>query len=157
MTTDATSTEVTERTDAVHRLEDEFSSLVTRFRVVIARNAELLSAGLQPGSYKVFTTIASRGGADDAGVTLSALADLLHLDKGHLSRAIRDLEERGLVFRTPDPDDGRASRLHAAPDAQRRLAEVRSQTRALADVTERWPIEDVRELTRLLRALHRDD
>jgi DNA-binding MarR family transcriptional regulator len=41
---------------------------------------------------------------------LSALAQALRLDASTVSRHARQLEDRGLLERTEDPDDGRASR-----------------------------------------------
>ncbi len=42
---------------------------------------------------------------------LSALAQVLGLDASTVSRHARQLEDRGLLERTEDPDDGRASRV----------------------------------------------
>ena len=42
---------------------------------------------------------------------LSALASVLGLDASTVSRHVRQLEDRGLLERTEDPDDGRASRV----------------------------------------------
>jgi DNA-binding MarR family transcriptional regulator len=42
---------------------------------------------------------------------LSALAQSLGLDASTVSRQARQLEDRGLLERTGDPDDGRASRV----------------------------------------------
>ena len=42
---------------------------------------------------------------------LSALAHVLGLDASTVSRHARQLEDRGLLERTEDPDDGRASRV----------------------------------------------
>jgi DNA-binding MarR family transcriptional regulator len=42
---------------------------------------------------------------------LSAVAQVLGLDASTVSRHARQLEDRGLLERTDDPDDGRASRV----------------------------------------------
>jgi len=42
---------------------------------------------------------------------LSALAAVLGLDASTVSRHAKQLEDRGLLERSPDPDDGRASRV----------------------------------------------
>lgn len=42
---------------------------------------------------------------------LSGVAQLLGLDASTVSRHVRHLEDRGLLERTEDPDDGRASRV----------------------------------------------
>lgn len=141
------------RTDAVRALEAEFGELVTRFRRVLAENAERLSPGMLPGAYKVFTTIVRRESA-----TQAALAEHLLVDKGQLSRTVRELEQRGLVQRTPDPADGRSSLLSPTDEGLRRLHAARAPhedvlLHTLAD----WPLDDIRELTRLLRALSKAD
>lgn len=137
------------RAEAVRALEAEFGELITHVRRLITENANRVSPGLNPGAYKIFTTIARRG-----PVTLSALAECLQLDKGQLSRAVRELEKRGLVRRDPDPDDGRSALLTATDEGRERLAAARgardSSTHAgLQD----WDIADIHELTRLIRAL----
>jgi DNA-binding MarR family transcriptional regulator len=137
------------RTEAVRALEAEFGELITRFRRVIAENAHRVSPGMLPGAYKVFTTIVRR-----ESITLSALAESLMADKGQISRTVRELEQLGLIERTPDPDDGRSSLLSPTPTGLERLAQARApQERTLVDALEDWPIDDIRNLSRLLHAL----
>ncbi|APF35704.1 transcriptional regulator [Microbacterium arborescens] len=123
--------------------------MFTHVRRLFAENADRLSPGMLPGAYKVFTTIARRG-----EITLSALAETLHSDKGQISRTVRELEELQLVQRTPDPADGRSSLLSATPDGIRRLDAVRApRENSLLNALESWHVDDIRELTRLLHAL----
>ncbi|MGL4257622.1 MAG: MarR family winged helix-turn-helix transcriptional regulator [Microbacterium sp.] len=137
------------RTEAVRGLEAEFGELINRFRRVIAENAHRVSPGMLPGAYKVFTTIVRR-----ESITLSALAETLAADKGQVSRAVRELEHLGLIERTPDPDDGRSALLSPTPAGLERLAAARApQERTLVDALEEWPIDDIRNLSRLLHAL----
>ncbi len=137
------------RTEAVRALEAEFGELINRFRRVIAENAHRVSPGMLPGAYKVFTTIVRR-----ESITLSALAESLMADKGQISRTVRELEQLGLIERTPDPDDGRSSLLSPTPAGLERLAQARApQERTLVDALEDWPIDDIRNLSRLLHAL----
>lgn len=137
------------RTDAVRALESEFSELITRMRRVIADNANRVSPGMLPGAYKVFTTIVRR-----ESVTLSALAETLVADKGQISRTVRELEDLGLVERTPDPTDGRSSLLSPTPLGLERLALARApQEGLLMETLQSWPLEQIRDLTRLLHAL----
>lgn len=146
MTTDSTREA---RTEAVRALEGEFSELINRFRRIITENANRVSPGMLPGAYKVFTTIARR-----ESVTQSALAEVLMLDKGQLSRAVRELEQLGLVERTPDPSDGRSSLLSPTAFGLERLIEARlPQENALIEGLSDWPIEDIHNLSRLLHAL----
>lgn len=137
------------RTEVVRALEAEFSALITRMRRILTENANRVSPGMNPGIYKIFTTIARR-----VQISQSALADCLDLDKGQLSRAVRELEQLGLVQRDPDPDDRRASLLSATALGTQRLAEARApQEDTLFAALEGWPLDDIRNLTRLLHAL----
>jgi len=137
------------RTDAVRALEAEFGELVGQFRRIITENANRISPGMLPGAYKVFTTIVRRG-----SVTQSALAEHLLVDKGQLSRTVRELEQLGLVQRTPDPSDGRASLLSPTEEGLARLETARApQENALASSLEEWSVDEIHSLTRLLHAL----
>lgn len=137
------------RTDAVRALEAEFSELITQFRRIITENANRVSPGMLPGAYKVFTTIARR-----ESVTQAALAEHLLVDKGQLSRTVRELETLGLIERTPDPADGRSSLLSPTALGLERLAQARlPQENALFTALETWELDDIQSLTRLLHAL----
>lgn len=137
------------RTDAVRALEAEFGELISRMRRVLADNAQRVSPGMLPGAYKVFTTIVRR-----ESVTLSNLADSLMADKGQISRTVRELEELGLITRTPDPADGRSSLLSPTAEGLERLAIARApQESVLLDTLEDWSVDEIRDLTRLLHAL----
>jgi DNA-binding MarR family transcriptional regulator len=57
------------------------------------------------------------------GVRLSELASLIALDASTASRLVRTLETDGLVVRTPDPADRRASRLELTDAGRARLEE----------------------------------
>lgn len=145
MTTD----ELRARTEAVRALESEFGELINRMRRLLTENAQRVSPGMLPGAYKTFTTIVRRG-----PVSQSVLADLLMVDKGQLSRAVRELEQLGLIRRDPDPEDGRASILSPTPLGLERLEAARApQENTLVHALEAWPIDDIHNLTRLLHAL----
>lgn len=138
-----------ERLRAAATLEAEFGSLFGRFRRVVADNAQRLSPGMLPGSYKVFTTIAKL-----APVSSSMLAEQLQADKGQISRTVRELEGLGLVERAPDPHDGRSSLLTATAEGLARLAAARRPNEGLmAQALSEWSVADIDHLTRLLRAL----
>ena len=137
------------RTEAVRALEAEFGDLINRIRKILADNADRLSPGMLPGAYKVFTTIVRR-----ESVTLSALAEALIADKGQISRTVRDLEELGLVTRTPDPSDGRSSLISPTPEGLARLEVARGpQEHTLLERLDAWSIDEIHSLTRLLHAL----
>ena len=137
------------RTAAMRELESEFGELITRFQRVISEIANRVSPGLLPGAYKVFTTIVRR-----ERVSQSTLAEHLVVDKGQLSRAVRELEQLGLIQRESDPDDGRASILSPTAHGLDRLAQARApQEDTLAEALAGWPVDDIQNLTRLLHAL----
>lgn len=46
------------------------------------------------------------------GRTQTELADVDLQDRANLTRMIRELEQRGLIARRPDPDDARRKRVH---------------------------------------------
>jgi len=141
--------ELEARTDAVRALEGEFGELINRMRRLLTENAGRVSPGMLPGAYKVFTTIVRRG-----RVSQSALADVLIVDKGQLSRTVRELEQLGLIQRQPDPEDGRASILSPTPLGLERLAAARApQEDTLVNALADWPVDDIHNLTRLLHAL----
>lgn len=76
---------------------------------------------------------------DAGGLRLSELAERLGTDVSTVSRQVAALERAGLVERTPDPHDRRATRLaptEAGVDAYLRLRAARR--RALAAVLEHW-------------------
>lgn len=141
--------ELQARTDAVRALEAEFGELITRMRRILSENAQRVSPGMLAGAYKVFTTIVRR-----ERISQSALADHLVLDKGQLSRTVRELEHLGLIRRDPDPDDGRASILSPTALGLERLAAARApQESTLIHALAEWPLDEIRTLTRLLHAL----
>jgi len=134
---------------AVQALEAEFGELIARFRRLITEAAHRVSPGMLPGAYKVFTTIVRR-----EHTTMSALADVLMMDKGQLSRTVRELEQLGLVTRVPDPKDGRSSILSPTPEGLARLEAARvPQEDGLGHALAEWHVDDIRELTRLMHAL----
>ena len=47
------------------------------------------------------------------------------MDKGQLSRTVRELEHLGLVQRAADPEDGRSSLLSPTAEGLERLADAR--------------------------------
>lgn len=85
---------------------------------------------------------------------LSALAGLLERDASTISRQVRQLEDRGLLERTGDPDDGRASRIGLTPEGRTRLAAGAERRRAFVGrLLEDWPPEDRERLRLLLNRL----
>ncbi|GGM57557.1 MarR family winged helix-turn-helix transcriptional regulator [Microbacterium saperdae] len=146
---DHTSESPEARAAAVRALEAEFGELITHFRRLILENANRVSPGMLPGAYKALTTIARC-----EQVTASALAERMLMDKGQVSRTVRELEELTLIERSPDPSDGRSSLLRLTPLGTERLAAARApQEGMLMSTLHDWDLTDIGNLTRLLHAL----
>jgi DNA-binding MarR family transcriptional regulator len=81
---------------------------------------------------------------------LSDLAQRIHLDASTVSRHARHLEERGLLTRTEDPDDRRASRVAITDLGSKVLTGCFDQRKhRLARALTSWSVEDRQTLQRL--------
>jgi DNA-binding MarR family transcriptional regulator len=116
------------RPESMRHLEREVGVLVRRIKRVIGERARAVHEDLQPASYLMLSWL-----ADEGPVRASAMVELFHIDKGAISRQLQHLDELGLVVRTPDPADGRASLVAASDDARRRLADVAEHRRKWLD------------------------
>jgi DNA-binding MarR family transcriptional regulator len=88
---------------------------------------------------------------------LSSLAAHLDVDASTVSRQVRQLEDRGLVERAGDPDDGRASRIALSDEGRVRLERGGRRRRAfVAQLLEEWPAQDREQLRLLLNRLLED-
>jgi DNA-binding MarR family transcriptional regulator len=111
-----------------------------------------------PGEELEFSSIALlKALAHQGALRLTDLAGVLDLDASTVSRHVRTLEERGLVARTTDPDDGRASLLAVTDEGRERLHAGGARRRALvAEMLQDWSPEDRETLRRLLTRLADD-
>lgn len=88
---------------------------------------------------------------------LTTLAAGLELDASTVSRQVRHLEDRGLVERTSDPDDRRASRIALSEAGRARLHEGAQRRRAIvAELLDSWSAADREHLRILLGRLAAD-
>ena len=116
------------RAETVRLLEHEMGVLIRRVRRVIGERARAVHPDLQPMSYLLLARLAEAG-----PMRSSALAETFGIDKGAISRQVGHLADLGLLQKSADPSDGRATLLAASPDAVLRLEEVRRARRALLD------------------------
>lgn len=103
------------------------SELVIRLRAVIPRLARMLndtSTGedLTPTQYSVLALVRNKG-----PLGLAELTELEGLNPTMLSRVVKALDERGLVRRSPDPDDLRAARVAVTKAGEAVHDRVRAQ------------------------------
>ncbi|HSE71858.1 MAG TPA: MarR family transcriptional regulator [Nocardioidaceae bacterium] len=88
---------------------------------------------------------------------LSVLAAQLELDASTVSRHARHLEDRGLLERAGDPDDGRASRVALTASGRECLEKGAARRRAMIGrVLDGWSAEDREQLRVLLSRLYLD-
>jgi DNA-binding MarR family transcriptional regulator len=116
------------RTDILDHLEQEVGVLIRRIRRVIHARSRAVHPDLQAASYLLLSYLAVRG-----PMRASAVAEQFGIDKGAISRQVQHLCELGLLDRTPDPADGRATLVSASADALTRLAEVNRDRRKYLD------------------------
>jgi DNA-binding MarR family transcriptional regulator len=119
---------MTSRADSLRHLEREVGMLIRRIRRVIGERARAVHEELQPASYLMLSWL-----ADEGPMRASSMVDHFNIDKGAVSRQLQHLVELGLVERTPDPADGRATLVAASDDALRRLADVSAHRRKWLD------------------------
>ncbi|HYH35231.1 MAG TPA: MarR family transcriptional regulator [Nocardioides sp.] len=119
-----------ERAESLRAIEREVGVLIRRVRRVIRVVALEVHPELQPATYLMLAYLY------DAGTVRSTtVVDALGIDKGAVSRQIQHLVDLGLVDRTPDPSDGRATLLAISAAGLDRLESVRGP---------RWEAFDVR-------------
>lgn len=125
------------------------TDLAARLRLAIARTARRLrqEAGedLSPSQTTALATIDRHG-----PLTPSELAARERIQRPTVTRVIARLEERGLVQRTRDPQDGRSSLVALAPAGRELLA--RGRTRKDAYLARRLRELDAEERAALERA-----
>ena len=110
----------TGRRQSLRAIEQEVGVLIRRVRRVIGERARAVHPDLQSASYLLLAHVAEAG-----PVRASALVEDLGLDKGAVSRQAQQLVDLGLLTRTRDPADGRATLLAVSADGRTRLDRVR--------------------------------
>jgi DNA-binding MarR family transcriptional regulator len=125
------------------------ADLAVRLRLAIARTARRLrqEAGeeLSPSQTTALATIDRHG-----PLTPSELAVRERIQRPTVTRIVARLEERGLVQRTRDPQDGRSSLVALTPEGRELLA--RGRTRKDAYLARRLRELDAEERATLQRA-----
>ncbi|MEV0079282.1 MarR family transcriptional regulator [Nocardia neocaledoniensis] len=95
-------------------------------------------SGIDPAGFVVLFRLVC-----DGPMRSGALAEAVHSDASTVSRQVAQLVERGLVRRTADPDDGRATVLEATDAGHETADRIRARRRdSIAVVTEDWSSED---------------
>ena len=136
----------TDLTEPLRQLEQEVGVMVRRVRRVIGERARSVHPDLQPVSYLMLGYLRHHG-----PVRASALCAAFAMDKGSVSRQVQHLMDLGLVDRTPDPEDGRATLLSISEDGLRRSVDVADHRRKLlAERLGDWTAADLEQFVGLL-------
>lgn len=132
-------------------LGDAFGAVARRLRT--ASMASLSAWDVTPAQMRTIRMLASR----DDGMRSSELAHHLHIAPRSATEVIDALEAKGLVGRTPDPTDRRATLVSLTPRAIELMDDVRRarglESEALFD---RLSKNDRTHLSRILRRLQSD-
>lgn len=138
------------RSEALRQLEDEVTVMFRRIKRLMLERAHAVHPELSGLGLPMLLRIAA------GPVRSSALAEEFQMDKGSVSRQIQQLEDLGLVQRTPDPADGRATLLSATADASRRLDDIEQARReGVEDRLVDWSAADLAALAEQLKRYNR--
>jgi DNA-binding MarR family transcriptional regulator len=135
-------------------LEEDDETLAEAFWSVARRlrhttHATVAPFGITPGQARAVGVLGRHG-----GMRLSDLAEHLRIAPRSTTEVIDALEELGLVLRSPDPADRRATLVALTAEGERLGAAVRSARRAEAEAFfGRLSDADRDALTRILRSL----
>ena len=109
------------------------------------------------GTLSVLALIDAMGAEPAPGCHVKDLATRSSLDPSTVSRAVASVVRAGLVERTADPYDGRASVLGLTAAGRRALGDALAWSDArLADALKEWSPEDITVFTALLQRFSSD-
>jgi DNA-binding MarR family transcriptional regulator len=134
-------------------LGDAFGAVARRLRV--ASMAALAQYDVTPSQVRAIRVLATQDtGPGNRGVRSKELAEHLRIAPRSATEVVDALEEKGLVTRSPDPGDRRAT-LVSLTDRGSALAEEVRRTRGVASeqLLERLTQTDREDLARILRKL----
>jgi DNA-binding MarR family transcriptional regulator len=138
---------VNDRDDSLRAVDSEVAHLVRRVKRMIAERAAEVHPELQGMSYLLLGWLGQNG-----PTRASCAVEAFKIDKGALSRHLQHMEELGLVVRTPDPDDGRASLVQLTDEGFARLNEVAAAHRKIAqDRLGDWSVAEIDALAGQLK------
>jgi DNA-binding MarR family transcriptional regulator len=128
-------------------------SLPARLAIIVGRfNRRLaLAPGLSHGLLTALASVAKQG-----PLRLAELAQLEGISPPGATRVVAELESRGLVARSIDPDDGRAFRIQVTPAGNEAIAVARAaRAQIAADLLECLDSNQIASIEAALPALER--
>jgi DNA-binding MarR family transcriptional regulator len=146
-------------TTTTQQEENRLTESAVRLRMAIVRTARRLrqEAAGAGGTELSPTAAAALATVDRHGpLSPSELAEVERIKRPTATRTLRQLEEAGLVDRTPDPADGRSALVSVNAAGRERLRRLRGRKNAyLARRMRDLPAEDVEALERAAGILER--
>ncbi|KID29285.1 MarR family winged helix-turn-helix transcriptional regulator [Prauserella rugosa] len=135
-------------------LADELGTQLVRFFRAMAKTKSYMSKigpdGIERAAYAILFYLVNNGPQ-----RTSALADAMHSDISTVSRQSTMLVQHGLVERTADPEDGRATLLAPTAEGQRVFEENRKlRAKSIASMLQEWERDDRVAVTHLLGRLN---
>jgi len=117
--------------------------------VIAPMRPKLRELDITEPQWRVMRVLQDRGATD-----ATCLSDVGLLHGPSVTRILKDLEERRLVVREPDPNDGRRTLVALTPDG-RELVKIisRDVLRVMREYSERFGNDRLERLTNELRAL----
>ncbi|MFI0357763.1 MarR family winged helix-turn-helix transcriptional regulator [Actinomadura sp. 9N407] len=143
--------EVTEEASSEAERPDLAAMMVRLGRALTAAELPVLRAhGLSMWAYVVLLAL------DEVPVrSQSALAEAIHADKTRIIGVLDDLQERGLIRRSPDPSDRRVRLLSLTPEGRRLRDEAQAGIRQReARLLDHLPPAERATFLQVLRDLH---
>src|SRR3954453_16773685 len=139
------------RETSTESLGEQFGAVARRLRA--ASMASLSAWDVTPSQMRAIRILTSHEG----GISSSELAHHLHIAPRSATEVLDALELKGLVQRSPDPSDRRATLVSLTPRAVELMDEVR-RARGLESekLFERLTATDRAHLARILRRLRSD-
>ncbi len=96
-------------------------------------------------------------GSTQGGIRINDIAKILHLSQSVISRQVASMEERGLISRTSDPQDARATLITLSDKGRTTLKDVTEQHSIFAkQALETWSDDDIEHVTQTLEHLSAD-
>lgn len=141
-----------ERAASLAEVEHQLRVMIRGIKRVISRHAAVVHPSLMPASFVVLGWLAENGPA-----RASAVAEQFNIDKGAVSRQLQHLADLGLIERTADPADGRASLVSVTEEGRGRLAHAQEARLALREQQlSAWSAEDLEAFARQLARFNAD-
>jgi DNA-binding MarR family transcriptional regulator len=143
-------------------MDEDLSRTVSAFRKLVTtlnrgktheRLTEAAGVRLDRPDVQILVHLLDAGGPRRIG----AIAEGLQVESPHVTRHVAALEQRKLVERVRDPDDGRAWRIALTEEGAEVAARCRLvTTQWFEGALEGWPAADRAELARLMEKLSED-